>query len=87
MVDFNKLMSRTPEEREASRVERDRVFKAEESRIKLMSDKLYDQLQRGCIGNPWAEEFIESIHVRVHSALPFLTEKQLKTLEELFEKY
>ena len=87
MVDFKALMNRTPEEREASRKEQEAQFKAEDQRVKLMADKLYDQMQRDCIGNPWAETFIESIHVKVHSTLPFLTDKQLKILEELFERY
>ena len=87
MVDFKALMNRTPEEREQSRRDLQRRLEAEQARVVLMVDKLYDQMSRGCINNDWAEGFIESVHARVHSALPYLTDAQLKKLEELFEQY
>ena len=58
-----------------------------EPRIKLIIDKLYDQMSRGCIDNDWAEGFIESVHAQVRAGVIPLTGNQLNKLEELFERY
>ena len=86
MIDFNKLMLRTPEERKEAREKLEAKFAAEDARIKLMIDKLYDQYQRDCIGNQFACDFIQSVYGRHKAGIP-LTDKQLSKLEELFEKY
>ena len=61
-------------------------MKAKQQRIELMANKLYDQMSRGFVGTPWAEDFIESVYMRVRAGLP-LTEKQKAKLEQLFEMY
>lgn len=86
MVDFNKLANRTPEERKAARSQLDSEYKAKEKRIKLMADKLYEQISCGNIENKWAEEFVNSVQVRINAGLP-LSEKQISKLEELFDQY
>jgi len=58
-----------------------------DARNKLMIDKLYDQMARGCIDNGWVEGFIETVHTKLHGPLPYLTDKQQKILEDLFERY
>ena len=55
-------------------------------RNKLMIDKLYDQMQRDCIDNEFAENFIVSVKARIDQGIA-LTEKQEKVLEDLFERY
>jgi hypothetical protein len=60
---------------------------SEMSRLKLMADKLYDQMSRGCIDNEWAETFIESVHTQLKVGVIPLTGKQKAKLEELFERY
>lgn len=86
MVDFRALMNRTPEEREASRKKQEDRFKAEDARTEFMLKKLEDQMVRGFIENSFAEEFIPSVRARFNAGIP-LSEKQMSTLEELFEQY
>lgn len=86
-MSFTKLLNRTPEEQEQARIKTLREIEARTQRELMMIDKLYDQMSRGCINNDWAEGFIDSLHKKLHGPMPYLTEKQLKTLEELFERY
>jgi len=55
-------------------------------RIKLMIDKLVDQVARGHIENDWAEHFIFDMKEKIDGPYP-LTEKQIAKLEEIFERY
>ena len=57
-----------------------------DQRLKLMVDKLYDQVQRACIDNDWAEKFILDMRERLKMGMT-LTDKQSAKLEELFERY
>ena len=52
----------------------------------MMVDKLYDQVERGCIDNAWAEEFIVQMKARTGAGLS-LSAKQEAKLEEIFERY
>jgi hypothetical protein len=61
-------------------------YRAQLARQQMMIDKLYDQVQRDCIGNEWAKEFILSTYARLNAGLS-LTDKQAVKLEELFERY
>lgn len=53
-------------------------------RLKLMADKLYDQVQRGFIENEWEIKFIMDIRNRLK--VMTLTAKQIEKLEDLFER-
>lgn len=86
MIDFQKLLNEPPEVRAERRRKIEAEFAAKEARTKMMVDKLYDQVARGCINNDWAEEFICSVRAKLAAGL-CLTDKQEKKLEELFEQY
>lgn len=60
--------------------------RTKDARTKMMIDKLYDQMARGCINNDWAEEFISSVKNQFDAGLT-LSPKQLAKLEELFERF
>jgi len=62
------------------------TIQAKHDRTKFMLEKLEDQLARGSIENSFAEEFVPSIRARLNAGIP-LTDKQLSTLEKLFEQY
>lgn len=72
------------EESRQARKELSEKFAAEDARIKLMIDKIEDQIQRGFINNEFIDRFITSIKSRVRIGLP-LTQKQISKLEEIFE--
>jgi hypothetical protein len=55
-------------------------------RIKVMIEKLEDQLERDTINNVFVGEFISSVRARIDAAIP-LTARQVATLEGLFEQY
>lgn len=55
-------------------------------RNEFMTEKLYDQIQRGFIENEFVESFVVSVKHRLESGLS-LTERQQKKLDELFERY
>jgi len=57
-----------------------------DARIKLMIDKLVDQVAGGYIFDLWAETFIEDVRSQVELGRG-LTEKQVAKLEQLFERY
>jgi len=57
-----------------------------DARNKMMIDKLYDQMARGCIDNEWVEGFIEDTKARVYAGMKLTTPQQNK-LEDLFERY
>lgn len=87
MVDFSKLLNRTPEQRKVIQKEREEKFVAEELRVKLMVDKLYEQVENGCVPqDSFAENFILSVKARLNAGIS-LTDKQLAKLEQLFEQY
>lgn len=60
--------------------------KATDARIKLMIDKLVDQVAGGYIFDLWAETFIEDVRSQVELGRG-LTEKQISKINELFERY
>ena len=61
-------------------------FAAEDARIKIMLDKLEDQIATGFIENEFVENFITSVKGRFLAGIP-LSDKQNAKLEELFENY
>ena len=87
MKDFNGLLRKSPEERAGYREAVQKRIEADQKRNEVMIDKLYDQMSRGCIGNDWAEGFIEKMHRKIHGHMPYLTDKEQAKLEELFERY
>lgn len=61
------------------------TIQAKHDRTELMLKKLEDQMARGFINNSFADEFIPSVRARFNAGIP-LSEKQLSTLEKLFEE-
>jgi hypothetical protein len=55
-------------------------------RLKLMIDHLRNEVACGRIDNSWEERFIGDMTDRLALGRPF-TEKQVATLERLFERY
>lgn len=55
-------------------------------RLRLMIDKLYDQVQRGFIENDWEIKFISDVRERLKMNMG-LSIKQTEKLEDLFERY
>lgn len=59
---------------------------AKTQRNRLMIDKLYDQLQCGCLPDGFVTDFVLSVRDRLKMGIE-LSQKQQATLENLFEQY
>ena len=56
------------------------------SRLKMMAEKLFDQVSRDFIDDEWEVKFITDIQDKLEHDCN-LSQKQIDKLEELFERY
>ena len=57
------------------------------ARIKMMLQKLKEQVANGSIDNEWVEKFIIEMNEKAKLDYYPFSEKQLSKIEELFEQY
>lgn len=62
------------------------IYNPDQDRLKMMADKLMEQVATGNVDNEWAENFITDVHGKLKAGRT-LTDKQVQKLEELFEEY
>lgn len=100
MIDFSKLIHRTPEEKEAARIERERQDQEYLERLDRLADERVAQVNALVELMPkltsWEQDFVKSMHYlattfdmsgKLGGELGTLSDKRLSSLNKIVAKY